>query len=202
MLKFAPNVIKVNGVTPGKMFADSKAAPTLTQSMMQAGSLLISVAPAAGSQIAAQGELVNISLEAIAAGDAAMSFDLSNVHLVTADGRGTVLQMSPVNLVVKPTPPATKPATEEVTAAKAESSETPTPQTAAPTVTNPTTTTATPQKKQWRRSPELSVTQNRDNLWRIAAAHNVTIAALRQANPGLSGEVLPVGKRLLLPKAN
>jgi general secretion pathway protein D len=215
MLKFDPNVIKVNGVTPGKLFGDSKAQPTLTQSITQPGSLLISIAPAAGSQIAGQGELVNIDLQAIAAGDAAMSFDLSNVHLVTADGRGSVLQMSPVNLVVKPTPPVTKPASEETTAAKAESSAAPASPTSAPTATNPPTTIAAPQttvaaatintpatnapeKKQWRSSNSY-VTQNGDNLWTIAEAHGVTVAALRQANPGLNGEVLPVGKRLLIP---
>ena len=233
MLKFDPNIIKVNSVTPGKLFADTKAAPTLTQSTTPAGSLLISVAPAAGSQIAGQGELVNIDLQAIAAGDAAISFDLSNVHVVTADGRGSVLQMSPVNLIVKPTPPATKPATDETTTAKVETTEPPAPPILAPAATSPSTTTAegqkdvtaetnpptvtdapkttvgagtvkspattTPQKKQWRQTSKSYVTRDGDNLWTIAAAHRVTVAALRQANPGLNGEVLPTGKRLIIP---
>jgi LysM repeat protein len=151
-----------------------------------------------------------------------MSFDLSNVHLVTTDGRGSVLQMSPVNLVVKPTPPVTKPATEEATAPKVESTETPAPPTAAPAVTNPPTSTASPQTtapdainppvatatvgspataapKQWRQSPKPYVIHDGDNLWKIAAANRVTVAALRQANPRLSGDALTVGRRLLIP---
>ena len=41
--------------------------------------------------------------------------------------------------------------------------------------------------------------QKRDNLWRIASEHGVTVAALRQANPGLRGEVLSVGSELVIP---
>ncbi|PYS58935.1 MAG: hypothetical protein DMF76_17925 [Acidobacteria bacterium] len=43
------------------------------------------------------------------------------------------------------------------------------------------------------------VVQKRDNLWRIATEHGVTVAALRQANPRLRGEVLSVGTELVIP---
>src|SRR5437867_2709197 len=44
MLRFDPRIIKINSVSAGKLFADSKSAPTLTQSMDQNGMLLVSLA--------------------------------------------------------------------------------------------------------------------------------------------------------------
>jgi general secretion pathway protein D len=102
MLRFDPNVVKINNVTLGKLFADAKSAPTLTQSTTEKGMLLVSLAPAAGTAISGQGSLLNIDVEAVGAGEAALSFDISNVHLVSTDGRGTVLQMAPMSLTVKP----------------------------------------------------------------------------------------------------
>jgi general secretion pathway protein D len=100
-LRFDPKVLKINSITPGGLFANAKTAPTLTQSIGEHGMVLISLAPAAGSAIIADGELLNIDLEAIAAGDANLNFDLSNIHLVAADGRAMLLQIEPVKLTVK-----------------------------------------------------------------------------------------------------
>src|SRR6185295_5729147 len=113
MLRFDPNVLKVNSVSPGKMFTDPKSMPTISQSLDQKGVMLVSIAPAAGKQISGEGALVNLEVEAIGAGDSSVAFDLSNVHLVSADGQATVLQLAPMSLTVKPAVTTTKPAAEE-----------------------------------------------------------------------------------------
>jgi general secretion pathway protein D len=102
MLRFDPNVIKINNVTLGKLFADAKSAPTITQSTTEKGVLLVSLAPSASAAISGQGPILNIEVEAVGAGEAALAFDLSNVHLVSADGSSTVLQLAPISLTVKP----------------------------------------------------------------------------------------------------
>jgi hypothetical protein len=102
MLRFDPNIIKVQSVTIGKLFADAKTAPTITQSTNDKGVLLVSLAPAAGFSISGQGALLNVEVEAIGAGDGSLAFDVSNVHLVSSDGRNTVLQLAPMSLTVKP----------------------------------------------------------------------------------------------------
>jgi hypothetical protein len=102
MLRFDPNVMKINSVTLGKLFADAKTAPTITQSPTEKGVLLVTIAAPAGSAISGQGSLLNIDVEAVGAGEAAFGFDISNVHLVSTDGRSTVLQLAPMSLTVKP----------------------------------------------------------------------------------------------------
>ncbi|MDX6531069.1 MAG: ral secretion pathway protein [Blastocatellia bacterium] len=100
-LRFDPHVLKINSVTAGGMFANAKTAPSLTQSIDPSGMLLVSLAPAAGSPITGEGVLLNLEVEAIAGGDSLLAFDLANVHLVTSDGRGILLQVEPVKLTVK-----------------------------------------------------------------------------------------------------
>ncbi|HVS20537.1 MAG TPA: secretin N-terminal domain-containing protein [Pyrinomonadaceae bacterium] len=113
-LRFDPRVIKINGVSAGKIFANAKIAPTITQSTDQSGMLLVSVAPVAGSTVSGEGALLNIEVEAIGAGDSALVFDLSNVHLVAADGRPTMLDLGSSKLTVKqPDAPAPKPAPDQ-----------------------------------------------------------------------------------------
>ena len=110
MLRFDPKVLKVAGVTAGKMFADAKSAPTVSLMKNEAGVLLVSIAPAAGATISGEGSLLSIEFEAIAAGDSSLAFDLSNVHLVTSDGSASVLQLSSAaTLSVKPLAAAVKP---------------------------------------------------------------------------------------------
>jgi len=101
MLRFDPNVIKINNATLGKLFADAKTAPTITQSTTEKGVLLVSLAPPATAAISGQGSILNIEVEAVGAGEAALAFDISNVHLVSADGSSTVLQLAPISLTVK-----------------------------------------------------------------------------------------------------
>lgn len=100
-LRFDPKVLKINGISAGSLFANAKTAPTLTQSIDEHGMVLLSLAPAAGSNLTADGALLNLDVEAIAGGDSALAFDLSNVHLVASDGRALLLQIAPIKLTVK-----------------------------------------------------------------------------------------------------
>jgi general secretion pathway protein D len=102
MLRFDPNVIKINNVTLGKLFGDAKSLPTITKSSSEKGVFLVSLAPAAGVSISGPGSMLTIDVEAVGAGDGALGFDISNVHLVSADGRSIVLQLAPMSLTVKP----------------------------------------------------------------------------------------------------
>jgi general secretion pathway protein D len=100
-LRFDPKVLKITSVSAGSLFANSKVAPTLTQSIDEHGMLLVSLAPAAGSPVNAEGALLNVEIEALNAGDSDLAFDLSNVHLVASDGRTLLLQIEPIKLTVK-----------------------------------------------------------------------------------------------------
>lgn len=100
-LRFDPRVIKISAVSAGSLFANAKNPPTITQSIDEHGMVLLSIAPAAGSVIIADGKLLNLEIEGIAAGDSGLSFDLSNVHLVASDGRALTMQVEPVKLTVK-----------------------------------------------------------------------------------------------------
>lgn len=101
MLRFDPRVLKVNSVSLGELFAKARSAPMLTQSVDEHGMVLISIAPGAGSATTADGTLINIDVEALAAGDSSLAFDISNVHVVAADGRALLLQINPAKLTVK-----------------------------------------------------------------------------------------------------
>ena len=100
-LRFDPKVLKINSISLGDLFANVKTAPTLTQSIDEHGMMLVSLTPAAGSSVAADGALLNIDIEALAAGDCNLAFDLSNVHVVASDGRPLLLQIEPIKLTVK-----------------------------------------------------------------------------------------------------
>ena len=101
MLRFDPKVMKVNSVSMGDLFANAKTPPTLTQSIDNHGMILISLVPAAGSSVTADGTIFNIDVEALAAGDSTLMFDLSNVNVVASDGRPLLLKLEPMKLTVK-----------------------------------------------------------------------------------------------------
>ena len=102
MLRFDPNILKVTNVTAGKMLAEAKSAPTISVMKNEGGVLLVSIAPAAGATISGEGSLLNLEVEGIAGGNSSLAFDLSSVHIVTADGSASVVQVSsPVTLAVK-----------------------------------------------------------------------------------------------------
>ena len=101
MLRFDPKVLKINSVSAGSLFANAKTAPTITQTIDEHGMLLVSLTPAAGTLLTADGALINLDVEALGAGDSVLTFDLANVHLVASDGRNTLLQIEPIKLTVK-----------------------------------------------------------------------------------------------------
>jgi general secretion pathway protein D len=100
-LRFDPKVLKISGISAGSLFANARNAPTVTQSIDENGMVLLSITPAASSPIVADGTLLNLDVEAITAGDAGLTFDLSNVHLVASDGRTLTVQIEPIKLTVK-----------------------------------------------------------------------------------------------------
>ena len=100
-LRFDPKVLKVNSISMGDLFANAKTPPTLTQSVDTHGMMLISLTPAAGSAVTADGAIFDIDVEALAAGDSTLAFDLSNVNIVASDGRPLLLQIEPIKLTVK-----------------------------------------------------------------------------------------------------
>ena len=100
-LRFDPKVVKVNSISMGDLFANAKTPPTLTQSVDNHGMILISLVPAAGSAVTADGAIFNIDVEALGAGDSTLAFDLSNVNVVASDGRPLLLQIAPIKLMVK-----------------------------------------------------------------------------------------------------
>jgi general secretion pathway protein D len=194
MLRFDPNILKVNSVSPGKMFTGAKSMPTITQSLDQKGVLLVSIAPAAGTQISGEGALVNVEVEAIGAGDSSVAFDLSNVHLVSADGQATVLQLAPMSLTVKPSPPTatSKAGDADIAPAVALAA-------VVPSVTATIAAALSAGIAVAPKSPASYVVQKKDNLWKIASAHGVTVASLRRANPHLRSNVVSIGNELIIP---
>ena len=100
-MRFDPNVIKIKSVAAGSIFLNTKVAPTITQSIDEHGLMLVSLTPAAGSAVNGEGALLSFEVEAIGAGDSALAFDLTNVHLVASDGRYVTLQIEPIKLTVK-----------------------------------------------------------------------------------------------------
>ncbi|HEY0324029.1 MAG TPA: secretin N-terminal domain-containing protein [Pyrinomonadaceae bacterium] len=102
--KFDPQQVRISGVSIGNLLAGSEQGeqPILTQSVDAKGFLIVSVAPPAGAQpITGAGVLIFIDIEAVAPGESSFSFDKNNVHLVAADGRSVLLDLSEVKVVVK-----------------------------------------------------------------------------------------------------
>ena len=81
-LRFDPGILKIIGGSAGSLFASAKNPPTVTQSIDEHGMVLLSIAPASGSVNYGRRVLLNLDVEGVSAGDTALSFDLSNVHLV------------------------------------------------------------------------------------------------------------------------
>jgi len=214
-LRFDPQVVKVKSVSAGSIFANVKTAPALTQSIDEHGILLVSLTPADGSMVNGEGSLLNVDVEANGVGNSALAFDLANVHVVAKDGRPTALQIEQGSLTVKPAdsstdkPPAPKPIPEETSkAAPPVNAEK---ETAAvvgalsangelgAVVAMGTKVAASERTQATASKAKTYLVQKRDNLWRIATEHGVTVAALRQANPRLRGGVLSIGSELIIP---
>ena len=102
MLRFDPGILKITNVTAGKILTDAKSGATISVMKNEGGVLLVSIAPAAGATISGEGTLLNLEVEGLAGGNSSLAFDLSSVHIVTADGSASVVQVSsPVTVAVK-----------------------------------------------------------------------------------------------------
>jgi general secretion pathway protein D len=100
-LRFDPKVVTVRAVSKGGLFANGKA-PSITESIDQSGVCLISISTLNGaSPMTGNGTLVMLEIEAIAAGDAALSFDQGNMHLVATDARDVKLDVRQGRTTVK-----------------------------------------------------------------------------------------------------
>jgi LysM repeat protein len=201
MLRFDPKVLKVANVTAGKMFADARTAPTITVMKNDSGVLLLSLAPAAGTTISGEGSLLSLEVEAIGAGDSSIGFDLSNVHLTTSDGSASVLQLSsPVTVKVKPgNAPAPAPVTAPAPEKKSVESGPPQPESIEIQARDAEAGLGFSEVASKGATTRYYTVQRRDNLWKIATTHGVTVAALRQANPRLRSAVLSLGANLVIP---
>ncbi|HSQ22826.1 MAG TPA: LysM peptidoglycan-binding domain-containing protein, partial [Pyrinomonadaceae bacterium] len=211
-LRFDPKVLRVNTISCGGLFANVKTAPMLTQSVDPQGLVLLSLTPAADASVAANGTLLKIDVEAVGAGDNALTFDLANTHLLAKDGRATTLQIEQSHLTVKPA---------------RVSAETPAPS-ASPANPSETSSVVPPPKSEKQHSvtttsqPSAAVSESKnppsekpspaalkvatyvvkkgDTLEKIAAALRTSIYALISVNPNLGkGEVPPVGTELVIP---
>ena len=102
--KFDPKALRISSVTAGNLLAGIQqgAQPIVTQAVDASGLLMVSVAPPSGaSPLTGAGVLIFIDIEALTVSESSISFDKNNVHLVAADGRSILLDLSEVRVVVK-----------------------------------------------------------------------------------------------------
>jgi hypothetical protein len=102
--KFDPRAVRISEVSTGNLLAtgDQGAKPIMTQSVDAKGLLLVSIAPPSGAQpLTGAGILIFIDIEALTPGESSFSFDKNNVHLIAADGRAVLLDLSEVKVTVK-----------------------------------------------------------------------------------------------------
>ena len=88
-LRFNSKVVKINSVSHGTMF-DVGKVPTLTQSIDPNGVCLISISANGTVPMKGAGALIFIEVEALAPGDALLTFDKGTMHLVAVDARDVV----------------------------------------------------------------------------------------------------------------
>ncbi|MGH9970151.1 MAG: secretin N-terminal domain-containing protein [Pyrinomonadaceae bacterium] len=100
-LRFDPKVIKVLAVSAGPLLPAEKM-PSLTQTIYPSGVCMITLSTLNGAQpFNGSGILVFVDVQAIAAGEAAVTFDKGTTHLVAADAGDIVLDLVQGATVVK-----------------------------------------------------------------------------------------------------
>lgn len=100
-LRFDPKVVRVISISSGTLVPGG-LSPSLTQSIDPSGVCLISVSALNGAApIQGSKALVVILVEAIAAGDAAFSFDNDTLRLVAMDAREVTVNLAPWRTTVK-----------------------------------------------------------------------------------------------------
>jgi hypothetical protein len=99
-LKFDPKIIAVRGLSQGAQAGG--VAPTVMQSIDPAGALMLSVSPQNGAPLRAGSTvLLFLDIEAVGAGDAAVTFERENVHFVGAMGGEVTGRFSELRLSIK-----------------------------------------------------------------------------------------------------
>ncbi len=99
-LRFDPKVVKVTAVSYGTLFPNGKT-PTLSQLVDPTGMCLISISANSAALMHGSGSLVFLQVEAIGPGDAGITFDKRNMHIVAADARDVVLELAQGPTIVK-----------------------------------------------------------------------------------------------------
>ncbi|HEY2964642.1 MAG TPA: secretin N-terminal domain-containing protein [Pyrinomonadaceae bacterium] len=102
-LKFDPKVVKVNSVTAGSLLSSSAdSAPLFTPSIDASGVCMISISALNGkASFKGSGALLFIDLEAVGAGNAALTFVKETLHLVATDARDVVSEIVQGTATVK-----------------------------------------------------------------------------------------------------
>jgi len=99
-LRFDPKIVKVTTVSYGTLFPNGKA-PIVTQSVDPTGRWVIFISANSAALMHGSGSLVFLQVEAIGPGDAGITFDKGNMHLVAADARDVVLELAQGPTIVK-----------------------------------------------------------------------------------------------------
>jgi general secretion pathway protein D len=99
-LRFDPKVVKVTAVSHGTLFPNGKI-PTLTQSVDPSGMCLIYISATSAAIVQGSGSLAFLQVEAIGPGLAGITFEKGNMHLVAADARDVVLELTQGPTIVK-----------------------------------------------------------------------------------------------------
>ena len=102
-LKFDPKVVKVTAVTAGSLLNVSpETAPLVTPSIDANGLCMISISSLNGKGVfKGSGPLLFIDLEAVGAGDAALTFVKETLHLVATDARDVTSEIVQGTATVK-----------------------------------------------------------------------------------------------------
>jgi general secretion pathway protein D len=102
-LKFDPKVVKVNAVTVGTLLSSSPdTAPLFTPSIDASGVCMISISALNGKgAFKGSGALLFIDLEAVGAGDAALTFVRETLHLIATDARDVTSEIVQGTATVK-----------------------------------------------------------------------------------------------------
>jgi hypothetical protein len=102
-LKFDPKVVKVNALTAGDLLSSSpETAPLFTPSIDANGLCMISISALNGKGVfKGSGPLLFIDLEAVGAGDAALTFVKETLHLIATDARDVVSEVVQGTATVK-----------------------------------------------------------------------------------------------------
>jgi general secretion pathway protein D len=105
-LRFDPKVVKLRSVSAGTLMARVKAgsepSASITQSIDPSGVCLVSISNLNGvASIKGEGVLLFIEVEALAPGDAGITFEKGAMHLVGSDLREVGVEVSPVRAIVK-----------------------------------------------------------------------------------------------------